>query len=193
MAASLARIALLFLAGCASAGRYVWVDELPPPSPVSGYVIAPGDLLNVRVWNQDAVSARVKVRADGQITLPFLNDVAAAGYTPSALSLQLQTRLKDFLTNPLVSVSLEEPKALGVAVVGEVVRPGVYSVESGSGLLPVLAAAGGLTEWAGRDCIYVVRPGVSAQRIRFRFLDLARANGEAGRFRLQPGDQVVVE
>ena len=183
----------LALASCASTGRFVWVDELPASTTSLGYVIAPGDTLNVRVFNQDAMSARAKVRADGQITLPFVNDVAAAGTTPGVLAQQLQTRLKDFINNPVVSVALEEARQLNVTVLGEVVKPGVYPLEPGAGLLPAIAAAGGLTDWASKDSIFVIRPGTPAWRIRFRFSALAHAEGRAGVFRLQSGDQIVVE
>jgi polysaccharide export outer membrane protein len=183
----------LALTSCVSVGRFIWVDDFSAASSPSGYVVAPGDSLNVRVWNQDAMSARVKVRADGQITLPFLNDVLAAGFTPAVLAQQLQTRLKDFINNPVVTVALEEARQLNVPVLGEVVKPGIYPVEPGAGLLPALAAAGGLTDWANKDRIFVIRPGTPPWRVRFRFSSLARAEGRAGVFRLQSGDQIVVE
>ena len=191
--ADLAALGALALVGCASAGSFVWVDELPSSSSERGYVIAPGDSLNVRVWNQDAMSAKVRVRADGQITLPFLNDVTAAGYAPAVLAAQLQTRLRDFINSPVVSISLEEPRPLQVPVLGEVAKPGVYPVEWGAGLLPALAAAGGLTDWAGRDRIYVIRRAPQLARIRFRLASLLHAEGNAAKFTLQDGDQIVVE
>ncbi|MBI5543378.1 MAG: polysaccharide biosynthesis/export family protein [Deltaproteobacteria bacterium] len=179
--------------GCASVGAFIWVDELPRAEAAKGYVIASGDSLNVRVWNQDAMSAKVKVRSDGQITLPLLNDVDAAGYTPAVLAGQLQTRLKDFINNPVVTVALEETRPISVPVLGEIVKPGLVPVEPGTGLIPVLAAAGGLTEWAKGDRIFVIRPGNPPMRIRFRLESLTHAEGAAGTFQLQAGDQIVVE
>ena len=188
-------VVALSLASCASVGSCTWVDALPAAKGqlAAGYVTGSGDLLNVRVWNQDAMSAKVRVRADGQLTVPFLNDVAAAGYGPTVLAAQLQTRLKDFINNPVVTITVEEAKALTVPVMGEVAKPGVYPVEPGSGLLPALAAAGGLTEWAGRQRIFVIRPGPPPQRIRFKLDALQRAEGGAASFQLRGGDQVVVE
>ena len=77
-----------FSGGCTHVGDFVWVDAYQgAASPASlSYVIAPGDLLNVRVWNQEAMSARVRVRGDGMISLPFLNDVEAAGLEPPVLA-----------------------------------------------------------------------------------------------------------
>ena len=188
------------LPACKSVGEYVWVDDLPPtPRQVeSEYVISPGDIISVRVWGQEAMSARTRVRTDGKISLPFLNDVEAVGVSPTVLAKRLQARLKEFLANPVVTVSLEERKLLPVPVLGEVTRKGTYDLEPGSGVLQALAAAGGMTEYASRNRIFVIRPntaveGAPAMRIRFDYDQLTRATGRGPGFRLQPGDVVVVE
>jgi polysaccharide export outer membrane protein len=187
--------ALLFACSCADLGKYVWVkDYAQPPVPQkSEEMISPGDLLSVRVYNQEAMSApRIRVRRDGKITLPFLNDVEAAGLTPAELGRQLEAKFKEFLKQPVVTVSLEE-HTLSISVIGEVSRQGIYQVEPGVGLLHVLALAGGLTEVAHRDRIFVRREISSPVRIRFTYDALAREDGPAARFRLQGGDIVVVE
>lgn len=160
------------------------------------YLITPGDVLQVRVFQQDAMSARVKVRADGKVSLPMVNDVMAAGKSPTILAGELQTRLKDFINNPVVTVSLEESRPVSVSVLGEVMRPGVVTLEAGSGVLQALAASGGLTDFAHRDGLFVLRkasgqPG--PKRIRFSWDVLSRGEGAAARFTLFPGDVVVAE
>lgn len=193
-------LTLALTLGCASAGKFTWVDELPlpPAAPVTprAYLIAAGDLVSVRVFNQENMSARERVRPDGKVSLPFLNDVLAAGLTPNALAAQLQTRFKDYINNPIVTVSLEEQRPLAVPVTGEVVRQGVIPLEPGSTVLQALSAAGGLTDYGGRDRIYVLRPqgrGEAPLRIRFTWKGLSRAEGRAGTFLLQHGDAIVVE
>jgi len=186
------------LCGCPkNPGVFVWVDEYNEPNPSEAeYVIRPGDVLNVRVFQQDNMSARARVRADGKISLPFLNDVVAAGYTPVVLSAQLQARLKDFINNPVVTISLEEVRQVSVSVLGEVARPGVYTFDPASGVLQALAAAGGFTNFAARD-IFVMRGGTKEgerpQRIRFEYDSLAKAEGKAPLFKLKAGDTVLVE
>lgn len=188
---------LLVLSGCRhDPGVYVGADEyVAPPINEGEYVIRPGDVLNVRVFQQDNMSARARVRSDGKISLPFLNDVTAAGFTPPVLGAQLQTRLKDFINNPVVTVSLEEVRQLSVSVLGEVPRPGIYQMEVGAGVLQALAAAGGFTTFAYRD-IYVIRPmplGEKPLRIRFDYEKVSRGDGKGAVFILRSGDSVIVE
>lgn len=192
--AALAAALLALLGGCRHTGAFTWVDDVPVEPAVAEYQIVRGDTLSVRVWGQDGMSARTRVRDDGKISLPFLHDVEVAGYTPPVLAQQLQTRLKDFLANPVVTISLEEPRPFTVSVMGEVSRPGVVQLErSNPGVLPALASAGGLTPFADRDAIFVLRPGNPPQRIRFRYEALTTTEGRAATFRLQSGDVVVVE
>jgi polysaccharide export outer membrane protein len=177
--------------GCTPRAPYVWVEEVPQ---VQGeeVVIASGDLVSVRVFNQESMSVRGRIRADGKIAMPFLGDVELRGRTPAAASKDLAARLREFIVSPVVTVSVEEPRATTVSVLGEVAHPGVYSLDVAAGVLQALAAAGGLTDYASRDSIFVVRRG-SNSRIRFAFASLLHAGGRAAGFRLQPGDALVVE
>jgi len=175
-------------------GQYVWVDSLPDAtnSPAE-YVLAPGDTINVRVFNQESISGRTKVRPDGRVTIPFLNDVPAAGRTTEELAKSLQTMLRDFVKQAVVTVSLEEAAQTQLSVLGEVTRPGVYSIDRTSqGVLRALAAAGGFTDFAHKDRIFVVRAGAPG-KIRFTFESLSTPNSKSAKFRLQNDDVVVVQ
>jgi polysaccharide export outer membrane protein len=193
----LACAALLMLAsGCGGLGKYTWVDEYQekPPPPDTSYRIAAGDLLNVRVWNQESLTTQARVREDGRISLLFLDDVEAAGHSPAMLSQQIQTRLKDYINHPVVTVALEQARPIKVTMVGEVNRIGPLEIETGASLLQALAGAGGFTEYAHEDRVFVMRQEDGAPvRIRFRYDDLIRAEGRAPSFRLRPGDVIVVE
>lgn len=190
-----ATLAAVCLASCANLGNYVWVDQYKEPTGVAEkpYTIAPGDLIQVRVFNQDQLSARVRVRADGKVSLPLMNDVEAAGYTPVALSQVLEKRLKELVHAPSVTVSLEETKPQLVMVTGEVTKPGAFPYDPASGVLQALAAAGGLTPDANGDRIFVLRQTPNPVRIRFTYERLRHQEGRAATFRLRPGDVVVVE
>lgn len=197
---SLLAAALALASGCSHVGDYVWADYIAEPAnPADAeYVIAPGDVLGVRVFNQEGMSGRARVRSDGKISLPFVNDVEAAGQTPTGLARRLQARLKEFINNPVVTVSLEEAGPIQVSVLGEVAHPGVFPVQTGANVLQALAAAGGLTPFADRDRIFVLRKTPAGSkapvvRVRFTYEKLAHAEGRSASFRLRDGDVVVVE
>jgi polysaccharide export outer membrane protein len=197
------RVLLLTMLGlsvtaCRHAGEYVWARDLPPQATADpAYLIAPGDVLVVRVWNDDGLGGRARVRSDGKISLPFVDDVAAAGISPNDLARALEVRLTGYVNGPRVTIALEEERPIPVSVVGEVTRPGVYDLLAGSGVLQALASAGGQTQWASDDRIFVLRRGADAkarpQRIRFTKDALARAKDVSSAFRLRRGDVVVVE
>ncbi len=189
-------LAVALLVGCYTPkGSFVAVDEYAQAA-ATEYVLGVGDAISVRVFQQDAMSARVKVRADGVVTLPLVNDVAAAGKTPTALARELEGKLKDFINTPVVTIFVEESRPNLVSVLGEVARPGVVTLEAGAGVLQALAAAGGLTDFAHKDGIFVLRKTPlepAGKRIRFTWEALSRGEGKAARFTLQAQDTVVVE
>jgi polysaccharide export outer membrane protein len=183
-------VTLLSQAGCA--GGFVWVQDLPPQPAPEAYVIAAGDVLWVRVFNQDNISTRARVRSDGMIAVPFIGDVEVRGKTPAAAAAELETRLKRYVVAAAVTITVEESLATSVAVLGEIAHPGNYAVDASAGVLQAIAAAGGFTDYASRGAIYVVRRS-SAQRIRFTYAALVQGDGQAASFRIRSGDVVVVE
>jgi polysaccharide export outer membrane protein len=190
----LAALPPALLCACAHTGPYVWVQDFKTADPpAAGYTIQDGDLIRIQVWNQDAMSTRARVRADGRISVPFLRDVAVVGKSPADLATELEGLLKDYVKSPAVYVVVEEPKPETVSVLGEVGRPGVYPLSAGAGVAQALATAGGLTAFAHKDRIFVMRSGTPPARIRFDYRNVVDGNGPASRFDLRPGDVVVVE
>lgn len=189
---ALALSALVAAAACGKPlGQFIWVDEFTATA-LPEYLIQPGDILTIKVYKEDALSGKVKVRLDGRISLPLLDDVPAADRTTTALARDLEVRLRPLVNKPTVSVLLEETRPRQFSVVGEVARPGTYTLEQGLGVLQALANAGGLNEFANRDRVFVLRQGM-AERIRFTYETLARGEGKGSTFLLQPGDVIVVE
>ena len=178
---------------CGGTGPYIWVDSLPASASGGGDVlIADGDVLNVRVFNQDPLSTKERVRADGRISIPVIGEVVARGKRPAQLAAEIQDRLKDIVKVPSVIVTFEQGAELKISVVGEVRNSGVFPIEAGSNVLQALAAAGGLTDYADGDKVFVVRKSL-AQRVRFRYTDLRSQDPKSIQFILQAGDVVVVE
>jgi len=196
--AALAAVAAL-TACSGTVGKYVWVEQLPTEKTEDAtYRVAPGDIIGIRVWGQEAMSApRLRVRDDGRVTMPFLQDVDAAGYAPAELAKQLEARFRTYVKEPIVTVTVEEARPIRVSVLGEVARPGAYELERGALLLHALAAAGGRSQYASDDEIYVLRQDSAKKaetvRIRFRWGDLAAGKRPASAFRMHHGDVVVVD
>jgi polysaccharide export outer membrane protein len=184
------------LPGCAHNAPFVWVESLSPAQgeATSDYVIAPGDLVSIQVWEQEKMLTRARVRDDGKISLPLLHDVAIGGKTPDAAAIELEAALKPYMLTPKVNVVVEERKPITVSALGQVSKPGQYVMDRGAGVAQVLAAAGGLTAFAHKDRIFVLRETAQKQqRVRFTFESLTGSSGPAMKFRVQSGDVVVVE
>jgi polysaccharide export outer membrane protein len=156
------------------------------------------DLVSIRVYAQELMSARGHVRPDGSLSMPLLGEVPVAGKSPSELDRELEDQLKQrgLVVAPSVTVSIEETAPLRITFVGEVRRPGTIKLEGPINVVQGIANAGGLTEFASGNRIFVVRtgpPGREVQRIRFRYDDLVAGEPHATAFRLRTGDLVVVE
>jgi polysaccharide export outer membrane protein len=176
-----------------------------PPSlaescPASAYVIGPEDVLDIAVWDNAQITRTVPVRPDGKISLPLLNDVQAAGLTPMQLRETLTKALAEYIPRSAVSVLVREIHSFKVAVIGQVKTPGRYELKDRATVLDVLAMAGGLTEYASRSRIAVLREepdGTTRIPVPFDKLTVKnRANGAktGGQQNvcLHPGDVVVV-
>lgn len=182
--------------GCSSVGPFMWVSQLPPQYTSrtdQGYVIRNGDTLSIKVFNQEAMSARARVRSDGRIALPALGDVEVRGKRPSALKTELEAKLKDYVNAPSVTVSVDEFEPIQVSVLGEVTKSGTFALDPHATIAQVLANAGGLTDFASHDRIFVVRAGPPPMRVRFVYEDITRGDPQSQGFVLQDGDLVVVE
>lgn len=177
-------------------------------SPASGnpaeYRIGPEDVLLISVWKNEAVTKTVPVRPDGKISLPLINDVAAAGLTTLELKDVLAKRLAEYIPEPEVSVIVTEVRSFKVSVIGEVAKPARYDLKSWTTVLDALALAGGFTPFAARSQVVVLRPdGNGMKRIPFNYskvvkhqglMDLLRggSGGEQENFYLRNGDIIVV-
>lgn len=189
-------------AGCAPAAAYTWVEAYPleaAAAPGGASIIAEGDLLSVRVYGQEGMSGDVRVREDGMISLPFVGEQRAARLTPDALADRLRAAYATYVVGPVVQVSLEASRPAQVSVLGAVVAPGRYPLAPGSGLLQAVALAGGLTPFADRERLFVVRAATDGRghrrgvRLRFTWSALVGGRGPAAAFDLRDGDVLVVE
>lgn len=185
---------LALVAACSSvSGPYVWVSSYRDQPPSADQIIAVGDFVSVRVREDDKLTSRVRVRDDGKISLPLVDEVEVLGLTPTRVARRVEDRLKadHLFTTPHVSVTVEDSPS--ISVLGAVLRPGTYPLTPGSGVAEALASAGSLTEFAHRDRIFVVRRAPQPVRIRFTYRGLTGEDPSAIAFRLRAGDVVVVQ
>jgi polysaccharide biosynthesis/export protein len=161
-----------------------------PPEP-GEYRISSGDKLRIEVYKDTQLSQSVQVRPDGKITLPLIGDVAAAGRTSIELRDSLTTALKEYVTNPVVTVIVQEAVAAQVHVIGEVLSPGTQVMTGGTTVLQALARAGGPREFADRRKMRILRVnGTRTETIPFDYRKALK--GEIEPVYLQPGDTIVV-
>jgi polysaccharide export outer membrane protein len=155
------------------------------------YRLGPGDKLRIEVYKDTQLSQSLQVRPDGKITLPLVGDFMATGKTPIELRDALTTSLKEYVTNPVVTVIVVEAVAAQVYVIGEVTNPGTLVMQGPMTVLQALAQVGGLREFADRDDIRILRKTATGTRtIDFDYKKAVKAEIEP--VFLQPGDTVVV-
>jgi len=180
--------------GCASSGAIVPADQCAAPTiQVNDYVIGPGDTLQVVVWRNDEISAIVPVRPDGKISTPLVDDMKAAGKTPSELAADMERVLSEYIRTPDVSVIVTDQGASNqIQMVGEVVAPQSLSYRAGIRVLDVVVGAGGMTEFAAGNRANLIRETESGQlKCRVRLKDLM-AGDMTQNILVFPGDVLVV-
>ena len=164
----------------------------PAVAGLEEYRIGPEDILAISVWKNEPMSRVLPVRPDGMISLPLLDDVMAAGLTPTELRNLLAQRLAEYVPSPAVTVIVNDVKSFKVSVIGEVVKPARYELKSRTSVLDVLALAGGFTQFASRTRIVVLRPEAEKRvRIPFNYNQAASGSAEEDLY-LKPNDIVLV-
>jgi len=157
------------------------------------YRLGAGDKLRIEVYKDQQLSQSLQVRPDGKITLPLVGDLVATGLTPIELRDRVTDELKEYVTNPVVTVIVVEANAAVAYVMGEVSHPGSIPIAGPTTVLEALARAGGFREWANTKSIRVLRrpdPGKAAEIIKFNYKDALKGKGPE--VFLRPGDMVIV-
>jgi polysaccharide export outer membrane protein len=157
------------------------------------YLIGAQDVLHVNVWKEPELSRLVPVRPDGKISLPLLNDVQAAGLTPTQLAAQITVGLNKYMTNPQVTVILAEINSQRIYILGEVARAGAYVLLPGMTVLQALSNAGGFTPFSNVKNVYVLRQESGRQQKHFfNYKDVINGKKTEQNIELKAGDTIVV-
>lgn len=162
------------------------------------YIIGSGDQLSIFVYrNPDLSEGGVAVRPDGRISTPLIEDIVAAGKTPSHLAREIETRLSKYIQEPNVTVIVRSfigPPDRQVRVIGEATDPIAIPYRDHMTLLDVMIATRGLTKYAAGNRAVIVRtePGGKSQTVKVRLSDLIKDGDISQNLEMNPGDTLII-
>ena len=175
-------------------------DPADPVQTASGkagddsFVIGADDVLAINVWKEPDISRSVPVRSDGKITLPLVGELQAGGETPRQLQQEIATKLQNYISEPEVTVMVQEVRSQRFNVLGQVTKPGSYLISNSATVLDAIAIAGGFRDFAKKKSIYVLRPtpGGGQTRLSFNYAAVIKGKNPDQNIELKPHDTVVV-
>lgn len=187
-------LAAAVAAGCASTG-----DQPPAPARAATadykYLIGPGDALQIQVWRNPELSASVPVRPDGRVTAPLIEDLPAMGKNPTQLAREIETQLKKYIQDPVVTVIVTGfvgPQSEQVRIVGSATRPAALPYRQNMTVLDAMIAVGGITEFASGNRAVLVRAAEGNKQYNLRLKDLLKRGDVSANADLRPGDVVII-
>lgn len=153
------------------------------------YKIGTEDVISVRVWREPELTMQQTVRPDGKITMPLIGDVNANDVTPKELTAVITEKLKEFINNPNVMVTVEQVRSKKYTITGEVNRPGSYPLLTATTVLDALTNSGGFRDFANKKKISILRGG---ERLRFNYNEVIEGKNMEQNIILANGDLIVV-
>ena len=160
----------------------------------NSFIIGNDDVLAINVWKEPEVSRSLPVRSDGRISLPLVGEIQAAGRTPLQLEQEITRGLHAYITDPEVTVIVQEIHSQQFNILGEVFKPGAYPLTRTTTVLDAIAIAGGFRDFAKQKDVYILRqnPNGGESRIPFNYKDIIKGKNPAQNIVLEPRDTVVV-
>lgn len=172
-------------------------DKITQPNtsaPIPEYIIGIGDMLEIVTWREpDFSREEILVRLDGKISFPLLDDIQAAGRTPAELKADIGGKLKDFVSNPSVTVAVRNATSKRFYILGEVVNTGEYELVKNLTVLQAFALAGGFTEWASKKEILLLRrEGGKDKVVRINYKKILKGEDFRQNVTIQADDTIIV-
>ena len=187
-----ATMALVLAIACAVPA--ISATPAPTAAPIQdAYTVKPGDVLSISVWKEPDLQGPVLVRPDGSFSFPLAGQMDARGKTVADLQALVTERLRKYISDPVVTVSVQEVKGNKVYVLGQVNKPGEFIVNPRVDVMQALSMAGGTTPFAALGEIVILRRSDAGQQaLPFRYADVSRGRNLQQNIVLQAGDVVVV-
>ena len=171
----------------------VLAEEKPATLPVIDYVIGPGDVLDISVWKEQALTKLVTVLPDGRISFPLVGTIMAGGKTLDQLSKELEKKLARFVPDLNLSVLVHQVNSMMVYVIGRVNNPGRFVLNANIDVMQALAMAGGLNPFAEQGNVKIFREAPGGKKIfDFDYNDVANGKKLEQNIMLKRGDMIVV-
>jgi polysaccharide biosynthesis/export protein len=160
----------------------------------NSFVIGNDDRLAINVWKEPDLTKTIPVRSDGKISLPLVGEIQATGRTPLQLEQEIAAKLMNFITEPEVTVMVEQINSQKFNILGQVAKPGSYSLSVATTVLDAIATAGGFRDFAKQKAIYILRENASGgeTRIAFNYKDVIKGKNPQQNIKLEPRDTIVV-
>jgi polysaccharide biosynthesis/export protein len=158
------------------------------------FIIGVDDVLSINVWKEPEISKIVSVRPDRRISLPLIGEVLAAGQTPRQVEAEIAAKLKDFVTEPEVTVIVQEIKSQKFNILGMVMHPGAYPLTRPTNVLDAIALAGGFRDFARQKDVYILRSDAAGKQVRlsFNYRNVIRGRSPQQNVELRSSDTIVV-
>jgi len=190
-------IVLVVAQGCAGSRQNVaQPGDGEQADQASEYIIGPGDVLQVYVWDNPELTVTIPVRPDGMITIPLVEDMRAVSKTPTQLARDVEVKLSEYVRTPQVNIIVTNFRGTyrkQIRVVGQAVSPQSLSFQSGMTLLDVMIEVGGLTEFASGNRAKVIRwENGEQQEMRVRLKDLISDGDISENIDMKPGDVLII-
>ncbi|MGH1402762.1 MAG: polysaccharide biosynthesis/export family protein [Alphaproteobacteria bacterium] len=159
-----------------------------------GYVILPGDVLQVSVWKEDDMDQEVVILPDGSFSFPLIGTVHAENKTPAELQDIVLEKIKVFIPEAAVTVVVKAPFGHKASIIGEVQTPGDVILGSITTVTQALSQVGGFSPYADKDSIIIIRKNTDGtkEKIQFSYSDLSKGKNLKNDIDLIPGDIIVV-
>jgi polysaccharide export outer membrane protein len=158
------------------------------------YIIGEDDVLSINVWKEPDLTRLIPVRSDGKISLPLIGDVQAAGRTPAQLQQDIEADLRSYITEPQVTVIVQEIRSQKFNILGQVNKPGSYPLAAGTTIVDALALAGGFKDFAKKKSVYVLRQNSLGEesRIPFNYQEFIKGKNVSQNIKIKAHDTIVV-
>ena len=187
--------AILAIAASGCASKFPQAPQQVTSNADYGYLIGPGDNLNIVIWRNPELSTTVPVRPDGMITTPLVEDIKATNKTPTQLAREIEKALTKYIQDPIVTIIVTGfvgPYSEQIRIVGQAARPQTLPYRQNMSLLDVMIAVGGLTDFAAGNRATILRTREGNAQYRVRLNDLLQKGDVSANVDMRPGDVLII-